>query len=80
MTIVTVIPEENGILRIVTADGREGAFDVKPYFEYEAFEALKDNEEFKAVRHHGYYVDWLCGADRSADTLEAHMVWGDRRG
>ena len=75
MRIVQVTPVENGILRIVTADGREGLFDVKPYFRDEPFEPLSEAREFQAVINGGYYVEWPCGADLSADTMEAHMVW-----
>lgn len=38
---------------------------------YEAFEALRDQNEFVKVVNVGYFVEWGCGADLSADTIEA---------
>ncbi len=46
-------------------------FDVSPYLVYEAFEALRDHSEFMKVANGGYFVEWDCGADLSADTIEA---------
>jgi hypothetical protein len=37
----------------------------------EAFEELRDPEEFAKVTNGGYFVEWACGADLSADTIEA---------
>jgi hypothetical protein len=58
-------------LSIVAEDGRVGSFDVRPYLEYEVFEDLRDHSEFMKVVNGGYYVEWDCGADLSADTIEA---------
>ena len=63
--------EPNWVLSIVTDDGRIGRFDVSPYLRYEAFEALRDQNEFMKVVNGGYFVEWDCGADLSADTIEA---------
>jgi Protein of unknown function (DUF2442) len=59
------------VLSIVTDDGRVGRFDVSPYLQYEAFEVLRDHNEFVKVVNGGYFVEWDCGADLSADTIEA---------
>lgn len=59
------------ILSVVAEDGREGLFDVKPYLQYEAFAELKDPNEFAKVTNGGYFVEWACGADLSADTIQA---------
>ena len=37
----------------------------------EAFEALRDEKEFFDIVNGGYFVEWGCGADLSADTIEA---------
>lgn len=66
---------QNWKLSIVSDDGRIGEFDVKPYLAYEAFSALKDTEEFAKVINGGYFVEWACGADLSADTIEAKMTF-----
>ena len=60
------------MLTIVADDGRIGDFDVSPYLQYEAFEGLKALSEFMAASNGGYFVEWSCGADVSADTIEAH--------
>lgn len=72
MKITKVTPQQDFILRIETEDGRTGDFDVKPYLGYEAFTPLKDSDTFNRVRNGGYYIEWDCGADLSADTIEAH--------
>ncbi len=72
MRIAKVTPEKGGILRVVAEDGRTGVFDVRPYLESAAFRPLQDWAEFSRVRNGGYFVEWRCGADLSADTIEAH--------
>ena len=72
MRIKEVRPRSNWVLSIVAEDGRVGTFDVSPYLEYEAFETLRDPGEFRKVSNGGYFVEWDCGADLSADTIEAH--------
>ena len=71
MRIIDVTAQPNWILTICTDDGRIGNFDVKPYLDYEAFEDLKKIDEFKSVSNGGYFVEWDCGADLSADSIEA---------
>lgn len=71
MNIKEVIPREDGTLHIAAKDGRSGVFDVRPYLESPAFMPLRSQSEFMQVRNGGYYVEWRCGADLSADTIEA---------
>ncbi|MEK6633983.1 MAG: DUF2442 domain-containing protein [Nitrospirota bacterium] len=71
MRITELQAQPNSVLSIVAEDGRVGRFDVSPYLEYEAFEALRDHNEFVKVVNGGYFVEWDCGADLSADTIEA---------
>lgn len=71
MRITELHVEPNWMLSIVADDGRVGRFDVSPYLQYEAFEALWDQGEFMKVVNGGYFVEWDCGADLSADTIEA---------
>jgi len=71
MRIVQVRPQPNWILSVVAEDGRVGEFDVRPYLSYEAFEDLRRPSEFMKVFNGGYFVEWACGADLSADTIEA---------
>jgi len=72
MRIAELQAQPNWVLSIVADDGRVGWFDVSPYLEYEAFAALRDQNEFVKVVNGGYFVEWDCGVDLSADTIEAH--------
>jgi hypothetical protein len=47
------------------------SLSISPYLEYEAFEALQNHSEFLRVFNGGYFVEWDCGADLSAGTIEA---------
>ena len=71
MRIAEVIPQEDGSLYLVAEDGRSGSFDVRPYMKSRIFGPLEDWAEFSRVRNGGYFVAWRCGADLSADTMEA---------
>jgi hypothetical protein len=74
MIIKEVRPRPHYVLSILAEDGRTGSFDVSPYLELEAFGPLRDPLEFARLRNGGYFVEWGCGADLSADTLEARWV------
>jgi len=71
VNIVEIIPQENYVLYVKADDGRTGLFDVKPLLESEAFSPLKDRREFERVHNGKYFVEWDCGADLSADTIQA---------
>ena len=72
MRIAGVSPQPNWVLCVVAEDVRAGDFDVRPHLKNEAFEGLADLAEFLKVMNGGYFVEWDCGADLSADTMEAH--------
>jgi len=72
MRIKEVTPNSDFTLTIVTVDGHRGIFDVKPYFQYPVFQDLKDFAEFQKTFNGGYFIEWECGADLSADSIEAH--------
>jgi len=74
MRISKVTPQNNFTLHIVTEDGTNGVFDVNPYLQYEAFTELKEENSFMNIVNGGYFVEWDCGADLSADTIEAHLI------
>lgn len=74
MKITQLQAEENWVLSVVADDGRIGRFDVSPYLQYEAFNPLRDQAEFSKVVNGGYFVEWDCGADLSADTIEARWA------
>ncbi|MEQ1794119.1 MAG: DUF2442 domain-containing protein [Nitrospira sp.] len=71
MRITELRPQPNWVLSVVSDDGRIGEFDVRPYLELEVFECLRDLSEFQKVANGGYFVEWECGADLSADTIES---------
>jgi Protein of unknown function (DUF2442) len=74
MKIAQLLAEPNGIMVVHADDGRIGRFDIQPYLVYEAFEPLRTASEFLKMKNGGYFVEWECGADLSADTIEARMV------
>lgn len=74
MSLAKITANQDWTLSVVTTDGGHGRFDLKPYLQYEAFEPLHDIAEFLKVRNGGYFVEWECGADLSADTIEARMA------
>ena len=74
MNIAHLTPLENWKLSVTAQNGRKRQFDVSPYLQLEAFEPLQDITEFKKIANGGYFVEWACGADLSADTIEAKML------
>lgn len=73
MRIAEVAPMEDHVLFVEKVEGAKGVFDLKPYLGGEAFAPLQDHAEFSAVHNGGYFLEWPCGADLSADTIEAHL-------
>ena len=74
MNIADIVPKENHLLYIKADDGRTGLFDVTPYLESEAFAPLKDRSAFERIHSRGYFIEWECGADLSADTIQARWM------
>lgn len=70
MNIIEIIPKDNYLLYIKVEDGRTGLFDVSPYLDSEAFAPLKDRNEFVRIHNGKYFIEWDCGADLSADTIQ----------
>ena len=73
MRIAEVKPNLDYTLQIISDDGRTGIFDVSHYLEFEAFTELKKKDAFIKIINGGYFIEWDCGADLSADTIEAHL-------
>jgi len=71
MIITQIETKENYQLLISVKDGRVGLFDVSPYLKSEAFVELKNNNNFTKIHNGKYFVEWDCGADLSADTIES---------
>jgi hypothetical protein len=72
--IASVIARDDMTLSVTFENGRQVIFDVKPYLGGEAFLPLQDPAEFKKVSNGGYFIEWDCGADFSADTIEAFAL------
>ena len=73
MRIKDVKANSDFTLTILTEDGREGLFDIKPYFQFPVFKELEDFSEFQKTFNGGYFIEWDCGADLSADSIEANL-------
>ena len=71
MNIAEVIPKANYMLHIIMDNGEAGLFDVAPYLESEVFTPLKERGEFERIHNGKYFIEWGCGADLSADTIQA---------
>jgi hypothetical protein len=71
MNIAEIIPQDNYMLYVKSEDGETGLFDVKPYLDSEAFSPLKDKTAFERLHNGHYFIEWDCGADLSADTIQA---------
>ncbi len=78
MRILEVTPNPDKTLTVVGDNGYSGVFDVKPYLQFEAFAELDTDTEFRKISNGGYFVEWACGADLSADTIEANWMVTDR--
>lgn len=72
MIIKTITPKDNYVLHIVGDKQQAGLFDVSPYMHSEVFSQLSAGDNFLKVRNGRYFVEWECGADLSADTIEAN--------
>jgi len=74
MNIIEIVPKKNYLLYVKADDGQTGLFDVAPYLESEAFAPLKNRSEFERIHNGKYFIEWECGADLSADTIEARWI------
>lgn len=74
MKIAHIEPLPDFSLKVTSTDGKTGCFDVRPYLRQDAFRALNDIGAFARIKNGGYYVEWECGADLSADTIEARLT------
>jgi len=72
--VVNVKPEKDYTLHLWFTNGEEGIFDVKPYLEYEVFQALKDEKMFNSVRPFIGTIQWANEADLCPDTVYLDSV------
>jgi hypothetical protein len=72
--IQSIIVKDNYILQITDENNQSGFFDVALYLNSEVFAPLKESDNFKKINNGKYYIEWACGADLSADTLEVNWT------
>jgi hypothetical protein len=72
--VVDVKPEKNYTLHLWFTNGEEGFFDVKPYLDYEVFQALKDEKMFQTVRPFLGTIQWANETDLCPDTVYLDSV------
>jgi hypothetical protein len=72
--ICKLLAHDDWKLEATFESGEVRMFDVRPLLQCEAFEELRDVKQFREVRNHGYFVDWDCEADLSADTIYCDSV------
>ncbi len=73
MIISEVKANSDHTLIITLTTGDVGVFDVKPYLSLEAFAELNNPESFLKIFNGGYFIEWQCGADLSADTIVSKL-------
>jgi hypothetical protein len=70
--VVNVKPEKDYTLHLWFTNGEEGILDVKPYLEYEVFQALKDEKMFNSVRPFIGTIQWA----NETDLLPRYSIFG----
>jgi len=72
--VINVKPKKNFMLHLWFANGEEGIFDVKPYLDFEVFQALRDEKMFRTVRPFIGTIQWENEADLCPDTVYLDSV------
>jgi len=72
--VINVKSEKDYNVHVWFSNGEEGIFDVKPYLEYEVFQALKDITMFNTVRPFLGTIQWANDADLCPDTVYLDSV------
>jgi hypothetical protein len=67
--VIKVQPEQNYMLNLWFVNGEQRCFDMKPYLDFEVFQALKDWKVFNTATTFLGSVTWANNADLSYDTL-----------
>ena len=67
--VIKVQPEQNYMLNLWFANGEQRLFDMKPYLDFEVFQALKDQKLFNTATTFLGSVTWSNESDLSYDTL-----------
>jgi hypothetical protein len=67
--VIKVKPEQNYMLNLCFENGEQRRFDMKPYLDFEVFQALKDRKVFDTATTFLGSVTWSNNSDLSYDTL-----------
>ncbi len=65
---------ENYELELLFNNNEKRIFDVKPYFKFEIFKKLKEDDEFNKVKISGLSIEWDNGADICPDELYNNSI------
>lgn len=60
---------KNYELELLFNNNEKRIFDVKPYFKFEIFKKLKEDDKFNKVKISGLSIEWDNGADICPDEL-----------
>ena len=72
--VVKVKPERDYLLHLWFANGEKRRFDMKPYLNYEVFQALKEDGVFYSAQTFLGSVTWANNSDLSYDTLYLESI------
>ena len=67
--VIKVQPVQNYMLNLWFDNGEQRRFDMKPYLDFEVFQALKNQNVFNTASTFLGSVTWANNADLSYDTL-----------
>jgi hypothetical protein len=67
--VIKVQSEQNYMLNLWFANDEQRRFDMKPYLDFEVFQALKDQQLFQTATLFLGSVTWSNNSDLSYDTL-----------
>ena len=67
--VIKVQSEQDYMLNLWFANGEQRRFDMKPYLDFEVFQALKDQKIFNTATTFLGSVTWSNNSDLSYDTL-----------
>ena len=72
--VIKVQAEEGYMLNLWFSNGEQRYFDMKPYLNFEVFQALKDPKMFSTVTTFLGSVTWSNNSDLSYDTLYLESI------
>ncbi|GHU67865.1 hypothetical protein FACS189413_03480 [Bacteroidia bacterium] len=72
--VKAVKPQDNYILYLTFADGKQALFDMKPYLDCGVFKSLKDRQVFDSVRVCASSIAWENNVDIAPETLYEEAI------